>query len=424
MDIHRFIGKLPRPDKGFVLPNHKYTGPHNPLEKQLDKADRPLPGQEPYNAVDAISMHHDICYRDNSTKKGKQECDDEMLKDLEVLNPKDLRERIDKSVVQNIIGSKRRLGWGIQWTDELADELHKPIIRKFRKRKVVSKTVDDIWAADLVDLQSLARQNKGYRYLLMVIDVFSKYGWIVPLKSKTGPEVTAAFKVLFKDHIPTRLWTDDGKEFYNKPMNSLLEKHKVKLYSTKNEEKASVVERWNRTIKRDMWKYFTANDNTRKYIDILQPLVEKYNNTYHHSIKCTPKEARKPEKYIHVLQALYGDTQELATKPKFRVGDKVRIDKKKRKFEKSYTTNWTDEIFTITKVKNTKPPTYNIKDANGEEIIGSFYENELQRTHQKVYRVEKVLRRRTTKGGQKEAYVKWFGHSNNFNSWIPVENIK
>lgn len=422
MDIHKYIGILPRPKKGFTLPNHKYTGPFNPLEKQLDKNDKPVSGQEPYNGVDTVSMHHDICYRDNGTKSGKQECDQKMLKELRVLKPKDFRESIDKNLVQNIIGSKKILGWGIKWTDELANELHKPIIRKFRKRKVVANAVDDIWAADLVEMQRFTRQNKGYKYLLMIIDVFSKYGWIVPLKNKTGLSVTAAFKTLFEDQTPSKLWTDDGKEFYNKDMNNLLEKHNIKIYSTKNEEKASVVERWNRTIKRNMWKYFTAN-NTHKYLDILQPLVDKYNNTYHHSIKCTPKEARDPQKHTHVLQALYGDTQELATKPKFSVGDIVRIDKKKRKFEKGYTANWTEEIFIITKVKKTKPPTYNIKDTNGEEIIGSFYENEMQKTNQTVHRIEKVLRRRTRKG-IKEAYVKWFGYSKKFDSWVPVSELK
>ena len=111
MDIHKVIGKLPRPKKGFVLPNHKYTGPYNPLSEQLDENDIPILGQEPYNAVDAISMHHDICYRDNSTKVGKQKCDDEMLIELDLLEPKDLREKIDKRLVRKLISTKKRLGW-------------------------------------------------------------------------------------------------------------------------------------------------------------------------------------------------------------------------------------------------------------------------------------------------------------------------
>ena len=425
MDIHKLIGKIPViPRKGFVLPYHKYTGPYNPLNKQLDGNDQPLSGQEPYNAVDTISMHHDICYRDHTSKAGKQNCDDEMLKELKVLKPKDLRERIDKKVVQGIIGTKRRMGWGIQWSNELADELHKPIQHKFQKRKVVSKTVDDIWTADLVEMIPFAKFNKGFKYLLMVIDVFSKYGWIIPLKTKTGITVSNAFKELFKERIPTRLWTDKGKEFYNKSMKELLEKKKVILYSTENEEKSSVAERWNRTIKRNMWKYFTAN-NTYKYLDILPALVDKYNNTYHHSIKCSPKEALDSKNYIHVFKALYGDTSDLAKKPGFHVGDKVRIVKKKKTFEKGFTPNWTEEVFTITQVKKTKPPTYVIQDTKGEEIHGTFYEPELQKSKQTIYRIEKVLKRRAnTVTGQKEVYVKWKGYNNNFNSWIPFSNLQ
>ena len=157
--------------------------------------------------------------------------------------------------------------------------------------------MDDIWAADLVEMNTLSKFNKGYKYLLTVIDVFSKYGWIVPIKNKTGVNVASALKLIFEKggrRKPTRLWTDKGNEFYNKTVKNLLEKNNITLYSTENEEKSSVVERWNRTMKRNMWKYFTAN-NTHVYIDILPKLVEKYNSTYHRSIKTTPRNTSKPE---------------------------------------------------------------------------------------------------------------------------------
>ena len=178
MDIHKVIGKIPRPKRGFVLPYHKYTGPYTPLDGQLDENDQPIPGQEPYNAVDATSMRHDICYRDNNTKEGKHGCDDRMLRELDVLQPKGIREKIDRKLVRTIIGKKRKLGWGsnnnnnnnIEWSNELADELHKPIRRKFRKRRVFANEVDSMWAADLVDMQSFSRSNKGYKYIMMIID--------------------------------------------------------------------------------------------------------------------------------------------------------------------------------------------------------------------------------------------------------------
>ena len=224
------------------------------MGEQLDEDDQPLPGQQPYNAVDAISMKHDICYRDSgSSKSGKHKCDDEMIKELDMLEPKDIRERLDRSLVQSIIGSKRKLGWGVEWTDDLTEELHKPVRKKFQKRIVFSKGVDEIWAADLVDMQYYARANKGYKYILMIIDIFSKYGWAIPLKTKTGLEVSKAFEDLWrKQKAPEKLWTDKGKEFLNKPVKRVLEKYNVELYWTENEEKSCIVERWNRTIKRMM----------------------------------------------------------------------------------------------------------------------------------------------------------------------------
>ena len=138
----------------------------------------------------------------------------------------------------------------------------------------------------------------------------------------------------------------------NKHMNELLRKHGVELYSTENEEKSCIVERWNRTIKRIMWKYFTAN-NTTKYIDVLPSLIEKYNNTYHRSIKCTPSFAREPSSYQHVYDALHNNSEGEKIKsasikpkppPEFKVGDRVRIFKKKKTFEKGFTPNWTEDL--------------------------------------------------------------------------------
>ena len=203
MDIHKIIGNLPRPKKGFVLPSHKYTGPYNPLDEQLDKNDIPLPGQEPFNRVDAISMRHDICYRDHgNSKKGKHKCDDEMLKELDILEPENIREKIDRKLVKSIIGTKRKLGLGIEWSDALTDELHKPVRKHFKKRKVFAKKANDIMAADLVDMQYFARGNKGFRYILMIIDIFSKYGYAIPLKNKTAVEMVKAFKQLWKSGMP------------------------------------------------------------------------------------------------------------------------------------------------------------------------------------------------------------------------------
>ena len=146
-------------------------------------------------------------------------------------------------------------------------------------------------------------------------------------------------------------------------------------------------------MKEKMWKYFTDN-NTSVYIDILPDLVKNYNNTRHSSIKMTPVEASKKKNELTVWRNLYPEHLEIRDiKPNFSIRDKVRITKKKKTFEKGYTTRWTEEIFTIVEVKRTSPVTYKTTDLNGEEIKGSFYEPELQKTSQQLFRIEKVIKR-------------------------------
>ena len=240
----------------------------------------------------------------------------------------------------------------------LADELHKPVKINFPRRRVIARSVDDIWGADLVEMQQFSKWNKGYRYLLMLIDCFSKFGWIVPIKNKTVKSVAEAFEKIFKEgRIPKYLWTDKGKEFYNKDLKKVLQQHNITFYSTENEEKVSVVERWNRTIKNKMWKKFTEQGST-EYLDLLPDILNEYNNHYHRSIKMTPIEASKKKNEGIGYSNLYGKTNQTQTKPKFKAGDTDKISKYKRKlFVKGYTPNWTEEIFLISKVFNTNPYT-------------------------------------------------------------------
>ena len=192
----------------------------------------------------------------------------------------------------------------------------------------------------------------------------------------------------------------------------------ITLYSTENEEKASEVERWIRTMKEKMWKYYTAN-STNVYSYMLPDLVKEYNNTRHTSIKMTPVQASKKEYELTVWRNLYPEHLEIREiNLKFSVGDKVRISKKKKTFEKGYTTRWTEEIFTIVEVKRTSPMTYKIAVLNGEEIQGTFYEPELQKTSQELFRIEKVIKR-----GKKKSLVKWKGYTDTFNSWVDNKEI-
>ena len=317
------------------------------------------------------------------------------------------------------LNSLETIGCGIKWTTPLAEELHRPIRKHFTKRYVFVRNVDDIFGADLVDMQALSKQNKGFKYILMVEDIFSKYGWAIPLKTKTGVAVRDALKRIFDHHVPKKLWSDAGREFYNKEVKSLLKKHDITIYSTENEEKCSVVERWNRTIKTKLWKYFTAN-GTRKYIDILDALIEKYNNTFNRAIGMTPVEAREPGNHGAVFRHLYEKKMaELGDKkPKFKVGDQVRLGVKKDLFEKSYVINWSDKIYTIKRVLATRPVTYIVENDKGEEHKGKFYEQDLQKTKVKEFRIQKVLKK--TKDS---ALVRWMDYDSSYDSWVPLKEL-
>ena len=289
--------------------------------------------------------------------------------------------------------------------------------RKFLRRKVQVNGVDDIWGADLVDMQEWSRINKGYKYMLNVIDVFSKYAWSVPLKDKKGDTATEAFKYIVdnSNRIPKHIWVDKGKEFYNKNMDEWLKENKINRYSTFGEHKSAVVERFNRTLKEKMWKRFTA-ENTRNWVDMIDRLLSEYNKTVHSTIGMNPIKASKIKN--SELKTL---TKHLG-KPKFKVDDKVRISRMKGTFEKGYLPNWSEAIYVIHQVKQTNPVTYILKDTIGELIEGSFYEKELQKTNQEIYRIEKVLRKKNINGVE-HGLVKWMGYNDKFNEWIPVKNV-
>ena len=248
--------------------------------------------------------------------------------------------------------------------------------------------------------------------MLTIIDVFSKFVWIVPLKRKTGQEVANAFSRILKERRPSKTWVDKGREFYNKDVQKLVE-----LYSTENEEKSCVIERFNRTIKEKIVRYFFAN-NTRKFVDVLALLVDQYNNTIHSSIRMTAKEASRKENKNKVWRNLHPEFGDKTLTPKFSIGDHDRITKKKKSFDKGYTQRLTEEVFTISKIQLAIPVTYKITDYNGEEIQGSFYEQELQKTKQDIFRIEKIIKQKGNK-----SLVKWLGYNDWFNSRVDNKDI-
>ena len=175
----------------------------------------------------------------------------------------------------------------IPQNEQLANELHKPIIRKFKKRKVHAAFKDNIWGADLAEMQLLSKYNKGIRFLLCVIDIFSKYAWVVPLKDRKGISIVKAFQIILKQsnsRKPNKIWVDKGSEFYNASFKKWLQDNDIVMYSTHNEGKSVVPERFIKTLKSKIYKYVTSISKN-VYIDKLDDIVDEYNNTYHTTIK-------------------------------------------------------------------------------------------------------------------------------------------
>jgi hypothetical protein len=310
---------------------------------------------------------------------------------------------------KKIISSERR---------QLVEELHAPARKNFPRRRVIIKGFDDLWQADIVEMRPYSSFNRGYHYILTVIDTFTKFAWAVPLKSKSGRETADVIAEIIRksERCPSNLQTDMGKEFYNVDVQKVLKKHDINHYSTYSVLKASIVERFNRTLKEKMWKMFTLN-GSYKWIDALPRLVSDYNARKHRTIGMRPADVT-PAIAKKLLDTVYSSIK-IAGPAKFKVGDKVRVSKYKTIFEKGYTPNWTTEVFMIVKVQRTNPVTYLLEDYRGKSLAGAFYEFELHRaTHPDVYLVEKIIRRKGDK-----VYVKWLGFDGSHNSWIHKNNV-
>src|SRR5436190_20172526 len=236
---------------------------------------------------------------------------------------------------------------------KIAHELHKPARKNFPRRRVKVLGIGDLLQADLVEMIPYAKENKGYKYLLTLIDCFSKKGYAVPVKDKTAENVKNALESILHQNVKN-LQTDEGKEFFKKEFSKFTKKGNINHYHTYTHLKASIVERFNRTLKNWMWAEFSAQ-GSYKWTDILPKLLNKYNNKVHRSIGMKPKDvnSKNSSKVFNRLMP----TPKIKTKNKLKVGDPGRIPKYKHIFAKGYQPSWTTEVFTIDKVKDTKPPT-------------------------------------------------------------------
>ena len=284
--------------------------------------------------------------------------------------------------------------------------------------------IDDQWVSDLIEVINISKSNHGYRYLLTVVDAFSKYAWVEPVKTKTEHDVTIAFEKILKrsqGRQRQNLQTDNGKEFYNKHFQALMKRKNIHHFSTSGDTKASIVERFNRTLKERLYRYFT-NKNTLTFLPVLQDLVLGYNRSYHRSIKMAPDKvtASNQEEVWNNLYAKRLNTKRL--KPKFKVNDHVRLNKKFRSFKKGYLPGWTEEVFIVSRVVPRSMITYKIKEMDDTPLEGTFYSQDLQKvtvSDDDLYRVEKVFKRKGNK-----SLVRWKGWPDKYDSWIDKKEVK
>ena len=275
--------------------------------------------------------------------------------------------------------------------------------------------------ADLVEVQPLAKYNRGIRYLLTVLDVLSKYAWVRPLKAKTGVALVKAFdKILKQGRQPNRLQTDRGTEFYNRTFQRWVKDRGIDHFSTEKDAKAAVVELFNRTSKERLYRYFTAA-NTLRFDDELPQLGQGYNATRHRSIGMAPQDVTWDNEEA-VWKRLYEKRLKAKrSSPKFKVGDRVCLNKIHRTFEKGYLPGWTEEVYVVHRVVPGVVPTYEICEWDDTPVKGTFYEADLQKVHvsnEALFRIEKVLKHQI---GQ--VLVKWKGWPDKYNSWISSQDV-
>jgi transposase InsO family protein len=292
--------------------------------------------------------------------------------------------------------------------------------------------------ADLIEIGSIAKENDGVRYLLLLIDVMTKKVWLYPLKDKRGTSVTEALSHWIdslggKRNLPKLLLSDLGKEFIAKTFQEKLKQHKIKWQSGKGMSKAAVAERANKTLQVLIYKYLTDRE-TLRYIDVLPQLVATYNGRGHRSLKnMTPDEADRPENEARVQEVFHERYEKLArkkakVKPRLKIDGLVRVKTDSSRISSSrraYAEQFHGEFYRIVRINRTMPvPMYHLRALDdGEFIDGGFYAEELQPVEGDLWKIESVLDERTRRG-KKEIKVKWKYFGDRWNEWIPASNVQ
>lgn len=330
--------------------------------------------------------------------------------------------------------SKGRIGKWLRTQDNAVK--HKPVHHIFKRRRVIVPRKFYQFDGDTISMTRYAKYNKGYKFILIIIDILSRFCWAAPLKTLTASAAAEALKTVLNRH-PKHLRTDGGSEFMNETVKRYLDSQQIKHIQTLNETKANFAERLIQTLKNKITKYM-HHKQTFEWVNVLPEIIRSYNHTYHRSIKRSPAEALDTDDPT-LWRLQYGPQKPLVrSKPsklpqnkrspfKFKVGDAVRLTFNRSKFDRKYQEHWTEEVFTVISRTNIQDiAQYRVKDWSNDPVRGTFYASEMTKVdikEDREYKIEKVLKYRK-RNGKREAFVKWEGWHRKFNSWIEASTIK
>lgn len=303
--------------------------------------------------------------------------------------------------------------------------------KRFRTEKVITEYMDQIWQGDLIDLSALAVYNDDYKFIAVFIDLFSRFLWAAPLKTKKSLEASRALQNIINTsrRKPETLTTDQGKEYTGKPFQEALQTNGIAHVLVYGQHKAAFAERVNRTIQDKLYKYFYEKQ-TLRYADILKDIVSSYNNTIHGSIKMAPAAVTRDnsmELYDRVYLPILTKRAHQKVDYAFEIGDLVRLARWRTPFGRGYDEQYTEEIFKIRNRIPSDPPRYKVQDLLQEPVLGSFYEQELLRIHADheddiLFKIERVISSKKVRG-EKYSLIKWYGYAPKFNSYIKAKDI-
>ena len=304
--------------------------------------------------------------------------------------------------------------------------VYKKAKKTFPRRPTVVWGVGVTLQADLLDMKSYASKNDGYKYILTCVDVLSRFAWAFPLKSKTGREVAKALEDIFSRKNFSYLHTDKGKEFFNAEVERITKHHRISHYTTEDDRtKATIVERFNQTLGSTLHRFMMYR-REKRYVDVLETVVETYNRSPHGRDKLIPSKAHLLNGEDLWLNRYERRGPTIFQKPLLSSGNHVRVAIGRKAFTRGYDERWTREVFVINKVlSRNHPVVYTIKDLLGENIKGTYYQEELQLIDfdpEAEFEIEKVIATRKRRG-KTEKLVKWLGYPEKFNQWISVDNI-